>query len=98
MIEAAAACPGDMRDDSVHHLAALFVGVEVLVEKMAEKAPTLRNAYRVNALHRCGGLRIVFQIGEEIADGGEAEADNHGIYSLRKQLRRFFRPEIRRPQ
>src|SRR5215467_9533926 len=44
VVKAAAAPAGDMRDDAAHHRSSLFVGIEVLVKKMAQEAPTLRDA------------------------------------------------------
>ena len=72
MIETASAGSGNVSDSSVHYLPALFVGVEILIEKMAEKAPALRDSDGINAMNRRGGLRIVFQVREEIANSGEA--------------------------
>src|ERR1700676_445583 len=79
MIETLSAGTRHGGGDSVLHLPALLVGVEILVEKMAEKAPTLRNSDSVDALYGCRGLRIVFQIGEEIADSSQAEASDDWI-------------------
>src|SRR5580704_7734933 len=73
MIEAAPARTSNVSDDAVHYLAALLVGIEVLVEKMAKKAAALRNSDSVNAMSFGGGFRIVFQVGKEIADSREAE-------------------------
>ncbi len=89
MIEAASARAGDVSDDAVHHLAALLVGVEILVEKMTEKPPALRNTDSVDALYRRRGLRIVFQIGEKIADRSKAEASDDGIFRFVNDLINF---------
>src|SRR4029077_7790089 len=56
MIETDAAGTSHVRDDTVHDLAALLVGVEVLVEEMAEEAATLRNSYRIDTADRSRGL------------------------------------------
>src|SRR5580700_3061630 len=80
MIEAAPASTSDVSDDSVHHLAALLVSIEVLVEKMAKKAAALGDSDGVNAMSLGGGFRIVFQIGKKIADSREAEADDDRVF------------------
>src|ERR1700722_4114783 len=80
MVEAAPARAGDVSDDAVHHLTALLVGVEVLVEKMAEKAPTLRNSDGIDTMNGRGGLRIVFQVGKEIAHRCKTEASDNGVF------------------
>src|SRR5580704_15141210 len=79
MIETATACSADMGDHAVHHHMALLVGVEVLVKKMPQKTPALRNADRVNALHGSGCLRIIFEKGKKIAHRRESKPDNDGI-------------------
>src|SRR5258707_15826731 len=40
MIEAATAGAGYVRDHAVHHLAALLVGIEVLIEEVAQETST----------------------------------------------------------
>jgi len=87
MIETASACAGNVSDDAVHHLTALLVGVEILIEKMTEKAPALGNADSVDALNGRCGLRIVFQIGKKIADSSEAEADHEGFWARQARER-----------
>src|SRR5258708_7410163 len=44
MVEASASRSGYVSDYAVHHLPALLVSVEDLVNKMAKKAPALRNS------------------------------------------------------
>ena len=62
-----------MSEDAIERHAALFVGVESLIEKIAQEAAVLRDAFAVNATGWRDGLRIVFGIGSKIADCGEAE-------------------------
>src|ERR1700722_4546764 len=80
MIEAAPASTSDVSDDSVHHLAALLVCIEVLVEKMAKKAAALRDSDGVNAMSFGGGFRIVFQIEKKIADSREAQTGDDRVF------------------
>jgi len=40
-----------MRDYAIRHLTALFVGVEILIKKVAKKASALRNSDSINAFH-----------------------------------------------
>src|ERR1700688_686688 len=80
MIEAAPASTRDVSNDAVHHLTALLVGIEVLVEKMAKKAAALRDSDSVNAMSLGCGVPIVFQIRKEIADSREAEASDDRVF------------------
>src|SRR5580704_6066054 len=59
MVETAAARARDVSNDAVHHLAALLVGVKVLVKKVPQKTAALRNANSVDALYGRGGLRLI---------------------------------------
>ena len=52
IVEAAAARSGDVREDAVERDPAIFVGVESLVEKVAQEASVLRNAFAVDALQQ----------------------------------------------
>src|SRR6185437_7340874 len=52
MIEAASPSARHMGYDAIQHLPALLVGVEILIDKMPEKAPTLGNSNGIGALYR----------------------------------------------
>src|ERR1051325_2531916 len=86
MVEASPTRAADMGNYAVHHLAALFVSVEVLVNKVPQKASALRDSHSANALHPRGSLRIVFQIGKKIAHRSQPYAHHHrilcGIHNL----------------
>src|SRR5882724_2957058 len=79
MIEAAAASAGYMRENAVDGDAAFFVGIETMIEKMAEEAAVLRNAFGYDAHGGSDGVGGMFCVGSEIAEGGEAEAGNDRI-------------------
>jgi len=81
MIEAAPACARNVGYHAVHHLPALLVRVEILIEKVPEKAPALRYAHGISSLHRSCGLRIIFQIGKKIAHGRQSHACHYRIFS-----------------
>ena len=49
IVEAAAAGSGNVGENAVERDSSLFVGVEALVEKVAQKAPVLRNAFAIDA-------------------------------------------------
>src|SRR6202521_1035099 len=91
MIETAPARAGHMRNHAVYHLSPLLVGVEVLIEKMAEEAATLRNSYRIDAADRSRGLGIVLEIREEIADRSQPGAHNHRVFRFIDDLINFAR-------
>src|SRR5579871_1818448 len=68
MIEASTSRARHMCDHAVKYLAAFFIGVKILVDKVPQKAPALRNSYGVSALYRRGRMRIVFQVRKKIAN------------------------------
>ena len=68
-----------MRQNSVEGDAALFVGIESLIEQVAEKSTILRNPFSIDTNGRCDRIRSVLGIGREIADGCETQASNDGI-------------------
>src|SRR3954469_6537367 len=79
IVEATASGTGNVRQNSVERDAALFVGIESLIEQVAEKSPVLRNSFSVHTNGRCDCIRSVLGIGREIADGCETQASNDGI-------------------
>src|SRR6185437_14576366 len=79
MIEASATRASYVRDHAIHHLPALLIGIEVLIKKMPQKAPTLRNSYGVHAFHRRRSLRIMFQVRKKIAHRGHTNANHSRI-------------------
>jgi hypothetical protein len=66
-------------ENAVEGDAPVFVGIESLIEEVAEEASVLRNAFAVDALGRSDGFGRVFGIGGEIANGSEASAGYNGI-------------------
>ena len=75
MIEAAPAGAGDVRPQSVEDPVALFVGIEAIVEELAQEAAALRSAEADGALH----LALLLHISDVIADGGGSQARNGGV-------------------
>ena len=51
VVEVAPAGAGDVRDQAVEHRAAVLVGVEALVQEVAQEAPALRDAHPQGGLH-----------------------------------------------
>src|SRR5438105_9254284 len=86
MVEAASSRTGNMCDLAVHHLAALFVGVEILVNEVPQKASALRNSYGIHAFHRRSGLGIIFQIGKKIPNRRQSYAHHCRILGRVDQL------------
>src|SRR3954471_24081792 len=89
MVEASASRSRHVRDYAIHHLPALLIGVEVLIDKVPQKAPALRDSYGVSALYRRCCLRIIFQVRKEIAHRGQTYADNRGIF---RRIDEFINP------
>ena len=79
VIEAAAAGPGNVRDHPIHHLTALLVSIEVLIKKVAEKAPALRDSDSIDPLYWSNRLRIVFEIRKKVADSRKPQAHYNRI-------------------
>ena len=68
-----------MGENSVERDASVFVGVETLIKKVAQKAAVLRNAFAVNAgrgRDRIGGM---LGVGGEVADRSEPPASHNRI-------------------
>src|SRR5260370_6849400 len=86
MVKTAAAGAGHVSDHTIHHLAALLVGVEVLIKEVAQEAPALRYPYSVNSAHRSHSLGIVFQIGEKVAHRSQSQSHHSGILGHVNQL------------
>ena len=93
MIETASAGAGHMGDDAIHDLPALLVHVEVLVQEMAKEAAALRNSYRIDLANRSRRLRIIFKVGQEIADPSQPNSHNHRIFRLIDDFINFARQE-----
>src|SRR6267143_1134333 len=89
MIETAASGASHMRNDTVHDPAALLIGVEVLIEEMAEEAATLRYSHRIDAADRSRGLGIVFKIRKEIADRSQPGTCDRGVFRFIDALINF---------
>jgi hypothetical protein len=66
-----------MCEDAVEGDASFFVGVEPLVEEVAQEASVLRNAFALDA--RRGSDGGVLGVGREVADGSESAAGGDGI-------------------
>jgi hypothetical protein len=85
LIEAAAAGAADVRPDAVKDLAAVFVGVEALIQKMPQKTAVLRDAksQRPRQMHSAqrgiGGAVSIFQKRSEVAHGGEPHTRHNGV-------------------
>src|SRR5437870_5190559 len=80
MIEIPAARARDMRVDGVKDLPSLLVGVESLVDEMAQKTSALRNAESVGAFRRRHGFWIVLAVRHEIANGRQTTSDDRWIF------------------
>ncbi len=80
MVETAAAGSGNVRENAVDGDAAVFVGVETLVEEVAEEAAVLGDAFGDDARGGSDGVRGTFCVRGKIAEGGEAEAGDDGIF------------------
>ena len=79
VVEAAAACTGDVREHAIESDAAIFIGIESLIEKIAQEAAILRDAFAEHTRRRRDGVRRVLCIRGEVAYGGEAESGNDRI-------------------
>src|SRR5579859_1138304 len=79
MVKASSSRACHVSDHAVHHLTTLLIGIEVLVDKVPQKAPALRNSNGIRSLHRRSGLLIVFQVGEKIANRGQSNTNNGGV-------------------
>src|SRR5262245_61299719 len=79
MVEAAAPRPRDVGDHPIQNLAALFVGIEVLINEVPQKPPALRDPDSIGALNRRNRLRIVLEIREKISHTRQAESHDYWI-------------------
>src|SRR5262249_60515117 len=79
MVEAAASRPGGVNQHAVEHFATGLVGVETLVQEVAEKASALRDAHGDRGGDRELGPRIVAGPRHDVADRGESDPDDDGI-------------------
>ena len=79
VVEAAAARSGDVGENAVERDPSLFVGIETLIEKVAQEAAVLRNAFAVDAGRGSDGIGSVLGIGGEVANRGEAAAGDDGV-------------------
>src|SRR5271154_3828844 len=68
-----------MGQDSVERNVSILVGIETLIEKVAQKASILRNAFAVNALRRGQRIARMFGIGRKVPDRSEATASDDRI-------------------
>src|SRR5215216_5196022 len=71
MIEAAATTARYVRINGIKHLAVALVGIESLVEKMAQESPRLRNAEPIRSTNRGYGVRLILEIRYEVANGSQ---------------------------
>ncbi len=82
VVEVAAAGAGDVGPEAVEDDAAALVGVEAFIEEVAEEAAALADAVADGAMEGGGGIAerggraAVFEEGDEIANGGGAEAND----------------------
>ena len=79
VVEAAAACSRYVGKNSVERDPSFFIRIEALVEKVAQEAPILRNAFTIDALCRSNGVGIVLGVGSKVTYGSEASAGHHGV-------------------
>ncbi len=79
VVEAAAACSGNVGENAVKRNPAIFVGVETFIKKIAKKAPVLRDAFAIDAHRRSYRVRSMFGIRSEITDGSKAQARDDWI-------------------
>ncbi len=68
-----------MCEDAVEGDASFFVGIETLIEEIAEEASVLRDAFAVDARRGSDGIGRVLGVGGEVADSSESAAGNDGI-------------------
>src|SRR5712672_472422 len=78
-VETASAAARDMHHHAVEHRAAGEVGVETLVQELAQKAPALRNPEVIVTRCMNDGRRIMANPRHEIAHCGKARSGNKGI-------------------
>ena len=79
IIEAAAAGSGNVSQNAIERDPSFFVGIEILIEKIAKKAAVLRNAFAVDARRGSDGIGGMFGIGRKVADRSKAPAGHDGI-------------------
>ena len=79
VVEAAPARSRDVGENSVERDSSVFVRIEALIEKVAQKAPVLRDAFAVDPLSRSDGIGIVLGIGSKVAYGSEAAAGHDRV-------------------
>ena len=80
VIEATDARTRDVDQQAIENLAAVFIGIETLVNKMAQEAARLRNAQRVSPLRASHRGRIVFEIRDEVAYSRQAQSNHYWIF------------------
>ena len=73
MVEATAAGARGMHEHAVEGLVPALVGVEALVEEVAQEAPGLRHAEGHPEPRGEEALRVVLGVRDDVADGGETE-------------------------
>ena len=79
IVEAAAAGSGNVGEDAVERNASIFVGIESLIEEVAEEAAVLRDAFAIDARGGSDGIGGVFGVRGEVANGGEATSGDNGV-------------------
>ena len=79
MVEAAAPGARGVREDAVERRPAALVGVESLVQEVAEEAPSLRHAVGDAVARRRDARGVVLEVRDHVAHGGEPGAHHHGV-------------------
>jgi hypothetical protein len=68
-----------VRKNAVESDLSAFVGIEALVEKVAQEAPVLRNAFAVNACDGRDGVGCMLGVRRKIAHRRETSAGNDRV-------------------
>ncbi len=82
MVERPAAGAADLIEDAVEDFAALLVGIEALIQKVAQKSSTLRHAPTdcvAQARRRVVRRSVVFEKADEVSRAGEAASEHARI-------------------
>ena len=77
---------GDVRHHGIEHLAVALVGIEALIEKIAEESAALRGAERVGVFRRGDRVGRVLEPRRGIPHGDESQTGNRRIRGGVRQL------------
>ena len=68
-----------MRQHAIESHPAVLIRIKSLVEKVAQEAAVLRDAFAIHALRRSHRIGRMLGVGREVANGGEASAGHNRI-------------------